>query len=92
VIVKDHFRFGPWSWLVLLVMDVIGNLTKGALVGARYLSRSAWTSMLARVEARAEELRWPLLIHDLPWRLIASSRYQFAARVVPMSKTPAVRK
>jgi len=92
VIVKDHFLFGPWSWLVLLVMDVIGNLPKGALVRARYLSRSAWTALLARVDARAEEIRWPLIIHELPWRLIARSRYQFVACVVPNLKTPAVRK
>jgi 2-polyprenyl-3-methyl-5-hydroxy-6-metoxy-1,4-benzoquinol methylase len=81
LIVKDHFRFGPWSHLILLAMDVVGNIPKGVLVRGRYMSGPEWMSLVAESGARMEHLIWPLQIHVLPWRLIARSHYQFAMRL-----------
>ncbi|MBW2523321.1 MAG: class I SAM-dependent methyltransferase [Deltaproteobacteria bacterium] len=79
VALKDHLRFGPVSQLVLLAMDHVGNAAPGVAVRGHYLSLSEWVDRIERAGARIRTLRWPLRIHDLPWRLVARSEYQFSA-------------
>lgn len=81
LVIKDHFRFGAWSNVVLTAMDVFGNYAAGVLVRGHYFSPTQWVDMLARAGGRIEKLAWPFVIHDAPWRWVARSEYQFLMRV-----------
>lgn len=81
VVVKDHFRMGFWSDKVLLAMDVVGNYAQGILVTGRYLSSPEWMQLVADAGGAVDRLTWPFVVHDLPWRWVARSEYQFLMRV-----------
>jgi 2-polyprenyl-3-methyl-5-hydroxy-6-metoxy-1,4-benzoquinol methylase len=82
VIVKDHFRLGRWSNGVLLAMDVIGNYAQGILVTGNYLSPTEWVDLIGLAGGTIDKLVWPFRVHDLPFRLVTRSEYQFVARIV----------
>ena len=81
LVIKDHFRFGQWSNAVLLAMDIFGNYAAGVLVRGHYLTPPQWMELVTSSGGVIEKLRWPFEIHDLPWRLVAKSDYQFLMRV-----------
>jgi len=81
VVLKDHIRFGPLSQRVLWLMDQVGNAGTGVAIPAHYLSWPEWQQLLDDCGARLDALRWPLMIHDLPWRAITWSELQFCALV-----------
>ena len=81
LLVKDHFRFGLWSQLVLSVMDFVGNAFKGVTTRGEYKSGPEWISLISDAGGCVGKLIWPLEVHSIPWRLIARSRYQFAMLV-----------
>ena len=81
LVIKDHFRLGPWSNAVLLAMDVVGNYAPGVLVRGHYLSPPEWVELVSRAGGSVERLIWPLVVHALPWRLVARGEYQFLMRV-----------
>ena len=81
VALKDHFTFGRLSNLLLWLMDEAGNAASGVKVRGHYLERSQWDALLGRAGGRFRALRWPLVIHDLPWRIVTRSELQFAAFV-----------
>lgn len=81
VVVKDHFRLGPWSDKVLLAMDVFGNFSQGIVVTGTYLSPPEWVDLIERAGGRLDRLVWPFQVHDLPFRLITRSEYQFLSRI-----------
>ena len=83
VIVKDHLRLGRWSNFVLSAMDRTSNFGEHALTAGRYLSPAQWPNLVADAGGRIDHMEWPFRVHDLPWRLVASSRYQLLLRVVP---------
>jgi SAM-dependent methyltransferase len=83
VALKDHLQFGAVSRLVLLAMDHAGNAAPGVTVRGEYLSLPDWHDRITAAGGRISSLRWPVLIHDLPWRLITRSEYQFTALVEP---------
>jgi len=85
LIIKDHFRWTPWSNGVLLAMDVFGNYKAGVVVRGNYLTPPGWIELVTGAGATIDRLAWPLEIHDLPFRLVARSEYQFAMRVRPGS-------
>lgn len=82
VVIKDHFRFGPWSNGVLLVMDIVGNRAQGVLVKGTYLSPPEWVELVRKAGGTVDKLTWPFMVHSLPFRIITRSEYQFVARVV----------
>jgi SAM-dependent methyltransferase len=81
LIIKDHFRWSSWSNGVLLAMDIFGNYKAGILVRGNYLTPPAWIDLVTSAGATIDRLVWPLRIHDLPFHLIARSKYQFAMRL-----------
>ncbi len=81
VAIKDHLRFGATSQAVLWLMDVVGNQGSGVEVTGRYFTREQWVDLARRAGGRIASLRWPLRIHDLPWRMVTRSELQFAAFV-----------
>lgn len=81
LIVKDHFRFGAVSNATLLAMDVVGNYAAGVLVRGKYLSPAEWVELVASAGGSIDRLVWPFQIHDLPWRIVTRSEYQFVMRV-----------
>jgi SAM-dependent methyltransferase len=83
VVVKDHLRFGPLSDRLLWLMDVVGNAGPGVRVRGTYLSPVEWVTLIREASGRLTGLNWPLVIHDLPFRLITRSELQFVARVEP---------
>jgi SAM-dependent methyltransferase len=84
VAVKDHLRFGAWSNMLLLFMDSVGNAASEVEVTGRYFEPAEWVDMVGAAGGRVARLRWPLRIHDLPWRLVTRSALQFAARIEPL--------
>jgi SAM-dependent methyltransferase len=82
VVVKDHFAFGPWGERILLALDVIGNEPYGVEVRGEYATPEAWLARFQRVNARIDEMVWPLDVHGPAIRLITRSEHQFAARLV----------
>jgi hypothetical protein len=62
-------------------MDVIGNYAQGIVVTGTYLSPSQWVQLVASAGGTIDKLVWPFEVHDLPWRLVTRSEYQFLARV-----------
>ncbi len=80
-LIKDHFRFTVWSQVVLHGMDAFGNYASGVFVRGNYLSAPEWIDLITRSGGTVDKLVWPFLIHDLPWRLVTRSEYQFLARV-----------
>src|SRR5262249_46849264 len=87
ILIKDHIAFGPWSRLVLLVMDLVGNAPKGAPARGRYMTGPQWMAAIATANAYLEKFVWPLRIHARPWSLVARSSYQFAASIRRISPT-----
>lgn len=83
VLIKDHFCFGRVSHAILLAMDLVGNFAQGIDVAGKYLSPPEWIELVHRCGGTIDQLRWPLQIHPLPFRLVARSEYQFAARILP---------
>ena len=83
LVIKDHFQFGAWSDHVLWAMDAFGNYAPGITVRGHYLSPAEWVELIAGARARVDKLVWPFRVHDLPWRLVARSEYQFLMRVLP---------
>jgi hypothetical protein len=81
VVVKDHFSFGPISRLLLHAMDMVGNAEAGVLVRGTYFSPTTWVDLSREAGGRIAALRWPLRIHDAPFRLITRDELQFAARI-----------
>jgi SAM-dependent methyltransferase len=79
--IKDHFRFGPVSERILLWMDLVGNAIPGVHVRGTYFGPRAWVELVAAAGGRFTGIRWPLRIHDLPFRLVTQDRLQFAAAV-----------
>jgi SAM-dependent methyltransferase len=84
VALKDHLSFGVVSSWVLLVMDHVGNAAPGVTVRGHYLSLQEWFELVSRAGGRIRSLRWPLRIHDLPWRLVTRSELQFTAFIEPL--------
>lgn len=87
VVVKDHLAFGPLSRLVLLAMDRVGNAGPEVAVPGRYFELSEWFELVRAAGGRIANLRWPVRIHDLPWRLVTRSELQFVARVEPVGRS-----
>ena len=81
IALKDHFCFGLLSGRLLTWMDLVGNASRGVEVTGRYLSPEQWVALVAAAGGRIADLRWPLRIHDLPWRVVTRSELQFAALV-----------
>jgi SAM-dependent methyltransferase len=81
LVIKDHFRWGRWSNGVLLAMDIVGNYKAGVLVRGKYLSPPDWIDLVVNAGGVVDRMKWPLEIHDLPWRIITRSEYQFVMRV-----------
>lgn len=81
VAIKDHFRFGPVSGAILLLMDVVGNAAPAVEVRGTYFGPREWAEMVADAGGRLTGLEWPLQIHDYPFRLITQDRLQFTARI-----------
>lgn len=82
VAVKDHFRFGPVSDKLLLLMDLAGNAKHAIAVRGTYFTVAEFTRLVTGAGGRIADLEWPLRIHDLPYRLVTSDRLQFAATIV----------
>lgn len=81
LVIKDHFRLGPISNAVLWAMDVVGNYSPGVLVRGKYLSPTEWVDVVSRAGGTVDKLLWPFKVHDLPWRAVTKSEYQFVMRV-----------
>ncbi|HEY4118915.1 MAG TPA: hypothetical protein VGM56_13710 [Byssovorax sp.] len=78
---KDHFRFGRASELMLLALDRVGNAGPAVAVRGTYLSPREWTELVDATGGRFRGLGWPLQVHDEPIRRITRDELQFAARV-----------
>ncbi|MCC6556879.1 MAG: methyltransferase domain-containing protein [Polyangiaceae bacterium] len=81
VAVKDHFRFGPISEKILLLMDLAGNAAPAVHVRGTYCSPGDLVDLVRGAGGRITALTWPLRIHDLPFRLVTQDRLQFAALI-----------
>ncbi|MDB4957875.1 MAG: uncharacterized protein JWO36_5444 [Myxococcales bacterium] len=81
LVIKDHFKWGHWSNGVLLAMDIFGNYKAGVLVTGNYLRAPDWIDLIAEAGGTVDRLLWPFAVHDLPWRIITRSEYQFVMRV-----------
>lgn len=81
VLIKDHLTFGVVSDGLLWLMDVVGNAAPGVETRGHYLALPEWFELVGRAGGRLTAMRWPLRIHDLPWRLVTRSELQFAALV-----------
>lgn len=89
VALKDHLQFGSWSQLVLLVMDHAGNAAAGVPVRGSYLDLPTWLDRIGAAGGVLDRMHWPLRIHDLPWRWITRSEYQFAALIAARGEAAA---
>jgi len=65
-------------------MDRFGNAKEGIPIPATWLGVSGWIAMADEAGARIVSLRWPLPMHDYPWRLIARPELQFVATLLPL--------
>jgi len=77
LVIKDHFLLGNWSKAMLLAMDLFGNYASGVHVEGRYLTPPQWVDIIARAGGEIEKIVSPFRVHNLPWRLLARSDYQF---------------
>jgi len=81
VALKDHLCFGALSSRLLELMDQVGNCAAAVPVTGRYLALDEWFDLVRQAGGRLTAMRWPLEIHDLPWRLLTRSELQFAALI-----------
>ena len=81
LVIKDHYRFGQWSNAMLLAMDVFGNYAAGVIVRGHYLTPAQWIELVTSSGGAIDKVLWPFEVHDLPWRLVFKSEYQFVMRV-----------
>ena len=50
-------------------------------LGRRFAEDPLAADLVSWVGGRIDEVVWPFRIHDMPWRLVAKSEYQFLMRV-----------
>jgi len=81
VVLKDHLSFGYLSDKLLELMDHAGNAGPGVAVRGTYWQLPEWFELVREAGGRITAMRWPLTIHNLPWRLITRSELQFAALI-----------
>jgi len=81
VAIKDHFAMGAVSSQLLWLMDIVGNHSAGVHVRGTYWQPHEWLQMVDEAGGRMVSLDWPVLIHDLPWRVVTRSELQFSALV-----------
>ena len=81
VVIKDHYRFGPVSSAVLLAMDRVGNAARPGPRNGPYFSPDSFRAFVERAGATVVACRWPLRVHDLPFRIVARDRLHFAAAI-----------
>lgn len=81
VLVKDHFRFGPFSKAMLWLLDVAGNSETGVYVRGTYFSPAEWVDIVRDAGGRITALEWPLRIHAAPIRYVTRDELQFAMRL-----------
>ena len=85
VLVKDHFEYGPWSRVMLRLMDFVGNYGYGVPLPDRYFTRRRFHSL---VEENAPETRCQVdvglsLYDHLPLvRHILQRKWHFIAEIV----------
>lgn len=56
LIIKDHLPRGALDHLRLYILDVLGNMPRGAMVSARYLDYGEWESLLEALGCTGELL------------------------------------
>jgi SAM-dependent methyltransferase len=81
LVVKDHLRGGRWSAAVLRAMDLMGNYSIAVPSPGRYLDLAGWVDLFTSCGGALDAVRWPVHIHDRPWRAVARSEYQIVMRV-----------
>lgn len=88
VIVKDHFHASGFDFLLLKLLDWVGNVGHGVRLPYNYFTRGQWWAALA---ARAwcesyhrEEIDG---LYPWPFQLLLGRRIQFLARVERTAKT-----
>lgn len=82
VLVKDHLVLGPADVPLLAAMDHVGNHGAGVLVRGTYWDRNGWNSLVTEAGGRVQGVRWPVRIHDWPFRLLTRDELQLCLRIV----------
>jgi SAM-dependent methyltransferase len=87
VVIKDHFAFGPMTHKMLYWMDRVGNAKDGIFSPGTYFEPGEWVAMIAQAGGRPVAIDWPLVTHDLPWRIVGWPELQFTAKVLPAERS-----
>ena len=79
VIIKDHYRNGPFAGARLRFMDWVGNAPHGVRLPYNYLSRAEWSALWAAGGFRVEKIEENLPLYPFPLNLAFGRGLHFVA-------------
>ncbi|MEO6247435.1 MAG: class I SAM-dependent methyltransferase [Sphingomicrobium sp.] len=81
IVIKDHYRNGPFAEIKLRFMDWVGNASHGVRLPYNYLSRDEWRTMWQRLNFTIERLETDLLLYPKPLSFLFGDGLHFIARL-----------
>lgn len=79
VIIKDHYRNGPFAFSRLRLMDWVGNAPHGVRLPYNYLSRAEWTALWDSRGFRPVKIEENLGLYAFPLDLVFGRGLHFIA-------------
>jgi SAM-dependent methyltransferase len=79
VLIKDHYRDGPLSGLILRLMDWVGNASHGVRLPYNYMARKQWQAIWQRLGLSPDQVGENLGIYPMPFELLFGHGLHFIA-------------
>jgi SAM-dependent methyltransferase len=90
IVIKDHFRHGLPSEVILRAMDWVGNSRHGVRLPFSYWSEAEWRRVWDRCGVRPVSILRQLHLYPLPLSLIFERDLHFIVALEPTAKLTAI--
>jgi SAM-dependent methyltransferase len=81
IVIKDHFREGPFADATLRFMDWVGNAQHGVVLPYNYLSDPEWRGIWSGLDLKVERLTDKVGLYPAPFSWLFDRRLHFVARL-----------
>lgn len=83
VVLKDHLCESRIDWVLLKLMDWVGNRPHGVVLVYNYLSQRSWDKVFDAVGLQTSEKITRIPLYPFPFSLVFGRRLHFIARLSP---------
>jgi SAM-dependent methyltransferase len=88
VLIKDHYRNGPFAGLRLRLMDWVGNAPHGVRLPYNYLSRREWDRLWRQTGLTVQTLQDEVPLYPQPLRSVFGTGLHFIAKLSRSQNAP----